>query len=516
MGNNKHGNQNEKSIAQAINNKQFKELSNLNLKTFIKEIYPSVQENTLIMCPYSAGMKKQDLHILIGEKSYYISLKTGSGNSIHQEKLEPFIQMLKENYNADENILNDIRFFIWGDGTYNGTGAKTDRLSSNELKKQYPELMKNIQAFFEEHKKDLLNRFLVTGRFDGYIDYIYYGTVLNGTWCSASSALKFHCEQLVPKGSGIKLGNTTFQSWNRCIKGTAKEKQRDTIQLKWASIEKDIASIRKSDLLLNMGTQEGDTQEFSFCKELNRNRTYSNRYWKILKEQLNLENDIENIYAVKVNKKVFSKLAGKKVLPKTDVYLVKANLQKEVLLLNNHILDEDIIKNLDYEVIENSGISIKRKDSKKYTIQKLSINSFVSLFKNPYLGAGASIYCNEKELYKNDDILKAWDINVESFLLQFAHIKNSQTYLNDITLAQKVVICKGIKTYCNAEIKKIIKEDAQICELIFKGERNFEQPYVANFIFKNNTLQLNNIEDFSVTTGSGRSKGKYTIEIKPK
>jgi hypothetical protein len=515
MGNNTHGNQNEKSLAFYLENKKYKDIANLNLKTFIKEIHPSITDNTVVMCPYNPGMKKQDIQILIGDKNYYVSVKTGSGNSIHQEKLEPFITLLKEHYNISDELANDIRFFVWGDGSLDGTGKKENRLSATQLKKQYPELLKRISHFFNEHKKELLNRFLVTGRFNGHIDYIYYGTPLNGVWCKAEDALSFHSSFDNSKDTGIKLGNTTFQTWNRCIKGDKKEKDRDTIQLKWGAIKTDITNIRKTTTVLNMGTQEGDTGEFDFCRELNRNKNCSTRYWKFLKEQLNLPDDLSNIYAIKVSNNVYSKLADAKVLPKTDIYLIEAKLEPRFLLLNNYLLDESLLKNIPHKALPYSGVSIKRPDSKKYSIQKLSVNSFDNLFNGTHLGAGASLYCNAKEISKNPAVIAAWGQSIHSMIQIFSSIPG----INDIqsTDVDKVVnICKKIKTHCNTQIKALIMNNIDKSNLIFKGEGNFDEPYVAHFIFKNNELAINIPVDITITTGSGRSKGTYTIEIKPK
>ncbi|TCT15502.1 hypothetical protein EDC18_103207 [Natranaerovirga pectinivora] len=516
MGNNLHGNTNEKSLSASLHNKKHKDLANLNLRTFIKEIHPTVTDDTLIQCPYNASMKKQDIQILIANKTYFISVKTGSGNSIHQEKLEPFIKILKESYSISDSLANDIRFFVWGDGTYDGSGLKENRLNASKIKKLYPNIINNIQSFFHQHKKELLTRFLVTGRFNGHIDYIYYGTPLSGVWCATQDALNFHNDYSAKSRGGIKLGNTTFQTWNRCIEGHKKENERDTIQLKWGAIQTDISNIRKTNITLNMGTQEGDSGEFNFCTELNRSKSNSNRYWKFLIENVNLPESLDNIYAVKVSNNVFSKLANMKVLPKTDLYLVQAELDPQFLLLNNHILDENLLNDKTFKIIPGSGISIKRPDSTKYTIQKLSVNSFNTLFGNTYLAAGASLYCNTKEINKNDAVISAWGLTYDELINSFPNVKKIGILNSTASIEEKVSICKTLKTYCNEQIKKLIQDDSSKSDLIFKGMGNFEEPYVAHFIFKNQTLQFNTPTNFSVTTGSGRSKGKYTIEIKPK
>lgn len=513
MASNSHGNKNEKHLSDALNNKKFKDLSNLNLRTFIKEIHPTATNETLILCPHRPGSKKQDLEIIIDNFSYFVSVKTGSGNSIHQERLEPFIEMLKDKYFISDSIANSIKFFIWGDGTYDGSGLKENRLSSSELIKKYPEVIREIQMFFDQHRIKLLTRFLITGRFhDGHINYIYYGTTLNGVWCSAQDALNFH-KNINISSRGIKLGNTTFQSWNRCIKGGKKEKYRDTIQLKWGSIKSDIAEIRKqSNRGLHLGTQEGDSAEYDFCRELNKNKNPSNQHWKFLSENLELPKKLDNIYAVKVSKKVFSSLANKKVFPKTDLYLIEADLDPNFLLIHNHLLDENILDEQTLNFIPKSGISIKRPDSKKYAIQKLSITSFNALLNKPILGAGASLYCSEENMFKNKKIIDAWGVTYNELLELNLDNKN----LTSTSVDETVRALKKIKKHSNEKIKEIIKSNSNTLNLIFKGSGNFEEPYVAHFIFIENTLKLNNATDFSVTTGSGRTKGSFSIEIKPK
>lgn len=513
MASNSHGNKNEKNLADALNNKKFKDLPNLNLRTFIKELHPTVTDETLILCPHRPGSKKQDLEIIIDNCSYFVSVKTGSGNSIHQEKLEPFVEMLKDKYFISDSIANSIKFFIWGDGTYDGNGLKESRLKSRELIKKYPEVIQEIQIFFYQYRIELLTRFLITGKFhDGRINYIYYGTPLNGVWCSAENALNFH-KNIDISLSNIKLGNTTFQSWNRCIKGSTKEKSRDTIQLKWGSIKSDIDKIRKqSNHELHLGTQEGDSAEYNFCRELNKNKNSSNRHWKFLSENLGLPEKLNNIYAVKVSKKVFSSLANKKVYPKTDLYLIEAHLEPNFLLIHNHLLDENILAEQTFNFIPKSGISIKRPDSKKYAIQKLSITSFNALLHRPILGAGASLYIDEKDMFKNKKTIDAWGVTYDELLELNLGSKNSTS----ASVGETDRTLKEIKTYSNKKIKEIIKSDINTLNLIFKGTGNFEEPYVAHFIFIENNLKLNNATDFSITTGSGRTKGSFSIEIKPK
>jgi hypothetical protein len=59
-------------------------------------------------------------------------------------------------------------------------------------------------------------------------------------------------------------------------------------------------------------------------------------------------------------------------------------------------------------------------------------------------------------------------------------------------------------------------ESREISDLVFKGIGNFEEPFTAHWIIENDEVKENYYVPFSVTTGSGRSKGIFTVVLKPK
>lgn len=71
---------------------------------------------------------KPDIIITINNFSKYVSIKKGSGNSVHQEPLSLFSQFLSNNHVSPE-IINALKHFHYGDGTDNGTGRT--RISAN-------------------------------------------------------------------------------------------------------------------------------------------------------------------------------------------------------------------------------------------------------------------------------------------------------------------------------------------------------------------------------------------------
>lgn len=72
-----------------------------------------------------------------------------------------------------------------------------------------------------------------------------------------------------------------------------------------------------------------------------------------------------------------------------------------------------------------------------------------------------------------------------------------------------------IRKTAQQRIKAEIQSNHELAENIFIGKHWFASPYHAIFLYESGTLKRNKICDFSITTGSGRSKGNYSIEIIP-
>lgn len=230
---------NETQLKESLNGNKYSELND-NLKNLILK----VNKNSIpksIKVKQTGGAKKDDLILILDNKEYTISIKNGKGNSVHQEKLEPFICYLKDNFEDNIKVFNDIRHFIWGDNTLNGNGKIQDRISAIKYKKLYPERISNIQDYFDKYQRELIIRFVLTGvNSNSKIDYIYYGTHEKGILKSSEEVLNV---LLNNKSKGtINIGRLNFQAWNRNINGgSASEEKRGVVQLKWSDINSDLS-----------------------------------------------------------------------------------------------------------------------------------------------------------------------------------------------------------------------------------------------------------------------------------
>ena len=234
------GFENEDKIRNALNGKKFDELSE-NLQKLIKNSF--IAFDGVLIATKQAGQNKSDLKITIGNESHTYSIKKGTGNSIHQEPIEPFLKFLEANYNITNDTKDNLRLFIWGDGTVDGSGEVKNRLSVSQFKKLYPNEINDIQNFFDAIKEPLVRRFLIEGvGSSSSAEFIYYGTVENGVCCESNKILEWILNN--DSNGAISIGKLTFQAWNRNINGGDKsEKKRGVIQLKWGSIKDDIVVI---------------------------------------------------------------------------------------------------------------------------------------------------------------------------------------------------------------------------------------------------------------------------------
>jgi hypothetical protein len=520
MANNSHGANNELEISNYLNGKKFKEL-NLTMKEFIKYICNTkgilYNDDTLIIADYVKNNKlKQDIYITINGIKIGISLKMGSGNSCHQEKIEDFIKFIKKELGTPEEVCDLWRFFIWADGTLNGTGPMNKdekgkiicRFDIAEFKKKYPEKRTILQKFIDENKEALINRAVFVGKYNSDVDFVYHGTYRQGRWISKKEVIDFQLVQTKKSDRAcFKLGNLTIQAWNVSLEGKT-EKKRGEIQLKYGSMKNDFDSIMKTNAE-TVGTFLGDLEEFALSQILNKNK--DNPMWKILIPGIT---DFSDYYLVKVSSNQISTLSGRKVKTKSDAYVVKVQLSHKFLLSKEYILDENDLKGKNYEIQHNTGISIKMKESKSFTYQKLTKNSFCKAFQNvddvEFWLTALLIYSSNGERYKNPRIITDLGNDFETFLDKVNRIMGISIENTDNS-----AFWDKVRKTAQLRIKTEIQSNVELAENLFMGKHWFSSPYHAIFLYEGGELRKNEIIDFSITTGSGRSSGKYNIEIIP-
>lgn len=230
MASNSHGNDNEKDLQKAIDGKCINDLND-NLKSFIHFIAEKegiqISETTKVGAVNVGGNYKSDVNLSILDNTYGISVKTGSGNSVHQEKSSEFVEFIRNELNASNNICNNFIWFI----------DSIDDAST--LKKANPSKIDELRSFVNQNRRVLSNRFLRTGlNTSNFVDYVYYGTPSNGTWGKIDDIFELIENAELSTRGALKMGPLGLQAWNR-----TNEEKRYTLQVKWTSIENDLDSL---------------------------------------------------------------------------------------------------------------------------------------------------------------------------------------------------------------------------------------------------------------------------------
>lgn len=253
----------------------------------------------------------------------------------------------------------------------------------------------------------------------------------------------------------------------------------------------------------NRGTAEGTLEEKSFVRLLNKKEQLN--FWRVL----NL--DPERHFAIHVIYNKFGKINEKRVKPKADVYIAKGNVPQDYLEANEFYLNENDVETFKLEPVDFSGISVKLRTSNRYQITKMGPDTFKSVFGHYELGAGASIYCmKEEDLIKNPMVIVGWKSNAKDFIDYF----KSEGVIHDSNL--DIGSFKKIKKFSNKKIEDIIKQNKEVSDFIFQGIGNFDEPFTVHYLYENGDLKDSCNIPFKPTTGSGRSRGDFTIVIKPK
>ena len=268
----------------------------------------------------------------------------------------------------------------------------------------------------------------------------------------------------------------------------------------------------------NKGTIEGTEAEINFVQNVNLHKDTDNDVWNTLINSLSLSEHLSRYHVIRVTKKVLSSLNNKKVLPKADCFIAEGEIPPSYINKHSGGLDENNTRGFNLRYIHYSGISIKRPDSQKYQILKMRPDSFRKLIGNYESGAGASIYCTKiEEIKKNSEVLKGWHTTWNELFLFFKpFIPNiEQVISTSISDNEKLSQLKKIKTKANEIIKNEILSDDTKKKMAFQGIGLYPEPYPAYFIFEKNEFRVYVPYDFNVTTGSGRSKGDFTIVLKP-
>ena len=252
MGNNSHGFSNESNIVEYLNDSSFCNI-NKNMQDFLTFVFGKQFLNNAII---KAGLTqkierkspKPDIWITIEDQTKYVSLKEGSGNSVHQEPLSEFCDYLKQNKISIDTIQS-LKFYHYGDDTVDGTGDV--RHATAQVKSMYRDKIQNANNELNKRENlvKILNRVLFAGSFKNpiVVDAIYHGTVQEGIYTSRHELIAYLLGHADPCNmSGIQFSELTYQPWTRDPnRSAAHPDRREVMQVKWGTMKRTIKIIEK-------------------------------------------------------------------------------------------------------------------------------------------------------------------------------------------------------------------------------------------------------------------------------
>lgn len=248
FGDNSSGFANEKEIIDYINSSSTFDNLNPNMQNFVAFLFNGINLNgSSLLASTSQRGTKPDLSITINGITKYVSVKKGSGNSVHQEALSQFVSFLKENRISNQNILW-LKEFHYGDGSIDGNGGT--RIKSNAWIKNNLSKAKALNIAFSNKVflRNLIMRTLFVGNIPNAptADCIFHGTINSALWASRDEIIEYLISHNIITRSSIHFSHLTYQVWNRNIdRNPNTENRRHIIQLKWQTISNDLKSIRK-------------------------------------------------------------------------------------------------------------------------------------------------------------------------------------------------------------------------------------------------------------------------------
>lgn len=210
----------EREIISILNKKIFKNLDS-DYKIKIMEIF---QENTNLddelTCYKKEGLgleKKNDLTFAVKNKKINISVKIGSGNSLHQESIHSFINFLKSKRKLSQNLTDLIYEFHWCDGTFDNTGSFSNRKKRSEYKKKNYNRYTTYIDTLRNYKNEIFARVML-----GTVnqpDYLLYFEKFENKiphFIKMNDLLNNH---IAAERKEDHIGIFTLQNCNSCLKG---------------------------------------------------------------------------------------------------------------------------------------------------------------------------------------------------------------------------------------------------------------------------------------------------------
>ena len=210
----------EREVVSILNNKALGELDS-NYKNNISKIFLNLlSSNDILRCFKNEGVgleKKNDLTIEAKNKKINLSVKIGTGNSLHQESIYSFTSFLDSKVKLSK-IENDLIYeFHWCDGSLDNTGSFLNRKSKAEYKNINSKNYKTYISVLRKYKYEIFSRVML-GSVNQPNYLLYFKNFENKIpyFISMKDLLLYHLNNEISENH---IGIFTLQNCNLCLKG---------------------------------------------------------------------------------------------------------------------------------------------------------------------------------------------------------------------------------------------------------------------------------------------------------
>lgn len=209
----------------------------------LEALFPNIGDNDIIFAKKYGEYAKADMIIEVNGVRKGISIKCGSRNSVHLEKIDSFISFLRK-YGYEES--DELLKYLYSDGIKDNTG--TNRISACEYKLTHSEEIKVINIYLNKRKIliPLIKRFLVCSdvNYKVKVDVFICGTLNDFLWITKDEAIELLLQDSDFASGGVHASKLFIQQWNKNINYNSKyEYCREYIQVKWYSLFDDIIRV---------------------------------------------------------------------------------------------------------------------------------------------------------------------------------------------------------------------------------------------------------------------------------
>lgn len=237
-----NGYQNEYQFITYLNGRKKREVHPI-FQELLECLYPDISDEDVIFANKYGRYAKVDMVLEVNHVKKGISIKCGSRNSVHVEKISTFAWKLHElNFQQTDSLLH----YLYSDGTNNNTGIY--RMSASEYKKDHEKEIEKLNQELNQRKmvNTLIQRFLICTdvHYTVTVDVFICGTVYDFLWITKEEALSYLSSNANFESSGVHVSKLFIQEWAKNINHNPKyEYCREYIQVKWYSLFDDILMI---------------------------------------------------------------------------------------------------------------------------------------------------------------------------------------------------------------------------------------------------------------------------------